>query len=460
MTYLMIQNKGVAPVESYTLLGASGNRDNTDAIGEFGTGSKQAINVLLRENLDVVVYRGKTRLLFSTRTIEFEGKMIERVTVTEGTKAPRDLGWTLDWGAKDWTTVAMALREFVSNALDAHAPHTEELDPSEGDLKVTMKDHMRAKDGFTRVYVEVNEHVEQYLRNLSSHFLHFSSTPLTKNLLAKRSEDAKLGCEGAMIYRKGVFITTLPGTSVYDYNFTSDEIEIDECRNSNEYSVRAAIARRLRSATADELAPILKAVGARQEVMESKLDAYYLMPTWDSPSEDQKTQWQHAWKIAHNDAVLTDPQSRSLEFVQKKGYRVQEVNSAAWRETLGRFGIKAEADVLTKAERAGRKVTGASRNAYKDLECLWGLLENSSGTQSKKMPGVGGFYNEGDSVEHYFVEDDTIYIDNDIEGRDRNVASLHALAQYITGCPSCGLGFRDFAFDLLLTTLFTVKKFD
>ena len=49
MSWLMIQNKGEAPVEGYTLLGATSSRGNPTegVIGMFGTGNKQAIFVIL-----------------------------------------------------------------------------------------------------------------------------------------------------------------------------------------------------------------------------------------------------------------------------------------------------------------------------------------------------------------------------------------------------------------------------
>ena len=51
--FLCVQNPGVAPVEGFTLLGVSTTRDcGVDgAIGQFGSGNKHAINVLLRAGL-------------------------------------------------------------------------------------------------------------------------------------------------------------------------------------------------------------------------------------------------------------------------------------------------------------------------------------------------------------------------------------------------------------------------
>ena len=71
MQYLLIQNHGEAPVQGYTVLGYSGTRgsDEEGTIGQFGSGTKHAINLCLRHNLPVWVYCGKTRLEFK---LEYE----------------------------------------------------------------------------------------------------------------------------------------------------------------------------------------------------------------------------------------------------------------------------------------------------------------------------------------------------------------------------------------------------
>ena len=67
--YLKIENPGVAPVEAFTLMGASFSRTSTNSatIGKFGTGNKQGIGVLLRNHLQPVIYAGSLKLEFSTR---------------------------------------------------------------------------------------------------------------------------------------------------------------------------------------------------------------------------------------------------------------------------------------------------------------------------------------------------------------------------------------------------------
>ena len=66
MNYLLISNAGVAPIEGYTLLGMSTARDSgaEGVIGQFGSGTKHAINVLLRDEIKFYIYCGLTRLTF------------------------------------------------------------------------------------------------------------------------------------------------------------------------------------------------------------------------------------------------------------------------------------------------------------------------------------------------------------------------------------------------------------
>jgi hypothetical protein len=59
---LLIQNKGEAPIEAFTLLGASLSRADDGLIGQFGSGAKLAVTALLRAGFKVTVYCGLTRM--------------------------------------------------------------------------------------------------------------------------------------------------------------------------------------------------------------------------------------------------------------------------------------------------------------------------------------------------------------------------------------------------------------
>jgi hypothetical protein len=130
--FLLIENQGEAPVEAYTLLGYGSTRNCgvEGTIGQFGSGAQHAINVCLRHNLPVWVYCGNTRLEFALEkeliqdgTVDKDGEPteteVQHVTYRKDSKQSfTRTGWVLDWGSFDWDDIGMALREFISNAID------------------------------------------------------------------------------------------------------------------------------------------------------------------------------------------------------------------------------------------------------------------------------------------------------------------------------------------------------
>ena len=67
--YLMIQNEGVADYNSLMLFGATGNRYSTNpmTIGTFGSGSKHSVGVLLRNNINLSIFAGLTKLNYYSK---------------------------------------------------------------------------------------------------------------------------------------------------------------------------------------------------------------------------------------------------------------------------------------------------------------------------------------------------------------------------------------------------------
>src|SRR5688572_26504438 len=130
--FLKIENVGVSPPEGFTVFGVSlaDTSSNSGVIGQFGSGSKHSVAVLLRSDLSPVVFAGTLKLEFGTRpqvvSDSKSTKDFKRVVVKYGgtdadgvsRSSTEDLGFVLDYGRQDWGDIALALREFVSNAID------------------------------------------------------------------------------------------------------------------------------------------------------------------------------------------------------------------------------------------------------------------------------------------------------------------------------------------------------
>ena len=466
MSFLKVQNPGVAPVEGYTLLGVSTTRDCgvEGAIGQFGSGNKLAINVLLRAGLKVVVYCGRTRLDFQTRDDEIDDglvrKPVKRVVCKMGGTATRtiDLGWVLDFGGIDWTDLGMALREFVSNAIDRTLREENgEFIPAIQDerLSVTVvgDDKVRAKDGYTRVYVEVIDPVLRYVDELPRRFLHFSSHPeqVKQSLLPKAGRNLK-GNLSAVIYRAGVFVREVedvPEASVYDYNFRTTELPIDECRNSSDYSIRAAVARLYRRATAAELVPVFTSLVNHDPVFEASLDPHYICPSWETPQPEQRQAWQQAWQAVAADAVMCGPSETVAEFVMQKGYAARTLKADNIVKVAARFGIKTDVQVLTACESSGFQKLEPTTAAVEAVDLAWGWLARASLTDNKVKPAVGCFrdvMNAG-CRKLGFCDETGVYLAEDhASGVTKMVlaTALEEVAHWVTGATDNSRDFQDF----------------
>ncbi len=474
--FLCVQNPGVSPIEGFTLLGVSTTRDcGVDgAIGQFGSGNKHAINVLLRAGLKVFVYCGKTRLDFQTRDDEIDDGLtrvaVKRVYCKLSGTSTRtiDLGWTLGFGAIDWTEIGMALREFISNGIDRTIREENgEFVPALEDERLMVRlvpdDTLRAKDGYTRVFVEANADVQRYMEELPKRFLHFSNDPsqVKKSFLPKSNRNTG-DKKTAVIYRAGVLVREVESgeESVYDYNFKPTELAIDECRNSSDYYIKAAIARLYRKASTPELVPLFQTLVSQKPTFEATLDQDYIIPSWETPKEEQKTAWQQAWKAVAADAILCGPSATIVEFVQRKGHDAKPIKSTSFVEAGRRFGIKTDDQVLTDSEKKGRDKLPATVAAQNAVDTVWSWLVRYGLTNGYDKPHVGCFRDTMNAGSRTlgFCDDTGVYIADDQASGDAVSKSclktaLEEVIHWVTKAGDYSRDLQDFAFRMIVEIL-------
>ena len=475
MQYLMVQNKGMAPTQAFSLLGFSMTEgcEVKGVIGQFGSGNKLAINLLLRLGIKVYIYCGKTRLEFFTVTEMISDgiseKEVHHVKCKFGGTSSKtiDCGFTLAWGSKDWTTTDMALREFVSNAIDRTIREKEGFKQAimDEELLVTpvMEQQQQAKDGYTRVFVEMTESVHKFYSELPRRFLHFSDNPnqVYDSVLPKAERN--LSGKTPMIYRCGVFVNEMREghrPSMFDYNFKDDEIEIDECRNSNEYSLRAACARLMAGVDSDTLAAVMRSMVRGEDTFESNLDADYILPTWNTPSEEAKTNWKEAWNKANEDgpAVLClEGNNSAARTIEKKGYTPRTVKSQSWVTMGQRMGIQHSSDILTANEERGREIIPATDAAVKAVDTVWAWIEAIGATKGMNKPDVRGFRElidaECGTMGYWDSETNAVYLREDISTAVNKYTlkvALEEVVHYITKSADNSRDLQQFAFDMIV----------
>lgn len=453
MSYLIIQNRGEAPVEAFCLLGASMSRENEGLIGQFGSGAKLAITTLLRKGLEITVYTGNTRMEFKTKDIEIkdglETKTEKQVFVQFGgtSKRKQDLGWVVGFGELDWQDTDMAIREFVANAIDQTVKRGDNIREAYTDRDLAVEfvpdTAKRAQKGYTRVFIEADSVCERYVEQLHQRFLHFAEEQ-HKRIIPKEVPSP------ARIYLEGVYVCTLDKeeNSLCDYNLRHSQVRIDESRNLNTYVVRAAIASLYQDAECKDVERVLEAVKNKMKTLETELDPIHLSSSYYMRPKSKET-WQKAWNKTVGEQVVACSTDQGVlgEMTMKKGHSICVV-PPKWMETLTNYGIKTVKDVLDKNEKEGRKTLPPTFEAIDAVKEVWGWITATGLQGDRECPKVQGFdeltHSGSETLGFYEIGDDTIYIRNDVAGPMLYETVLEELAHYCTQAADYSRDFQNF----------------
>ena len=477
--YLRIENPGVAPADAFTVLGVSmaDQSNNAGMIGQFGSGSKHSIALLLRNELQPIVFAGNLKLEFSTRpqvvTDSQASKRFERVVVKYGgtdvngvnRSSTEDLGFVLDFGQLDWNDVAMGLREFVSNAIDRSI--REKGDWSGVVVDVVGESQVRAKAGYTRVFVPLTPEVLAFYNNLGKWFLHFSEPEnLGKAILPKSNRN--LGDrKAAVIYRRGVRVREFESSdteSLFDYNL--DNLTIDESRKASDWDVKHHSGKSLSNSDSKTLAILFeRLLTSEKSYWEFGFDLYSLEPAYNETSEsiaNRKKAWQDAFEaIAGEDSVLTS--KATVNQLERKGYK-PVVAPESLISAAGLYGVKTASKVLSSDELSGREITNATPDAQAAVDYIWELIEEVGLTSGKNKPEVRSFSSilDAGTMLNGYYRDQIVYINRDLAGGDASLlagsnalsdrllkVALEEIAHYATnGATDNSRDFQDYVLEV------------
>jgi hypothetical protein len=423
--YWMVENKGQAPVECLTLLGLSTSRGVEEKIGQFGTGCKHAISVLLRAGITTIIYSGDDRIEFFGQTKKLkDGTVYTQVCYTLNGDT-FETSMTLEFGEIDWTNIHMAVREFVSNAIDAGEPNFKKVD------------EILYETGKTRVFFRETPEINQYFYNIGKYFLQFSNrSDKTKNIMKKIKDGAPI------LYRKGVLVREMQSSenSLYDYNL--NEMRIDECRNMDDYSGRSAIT----SALARDQQAIETIL--TKMVIEKKSN-FYEAQKITSSIRYGTVKLKDTWKKLFGDKVVCP---RGMELLIPPGAdvtKVVQIQSDVWASALVDDGVATIAelykDELTKD---GHEIVETAPESVEAVTKVWNYLWSMKMTNNKPMPEVKNFRQK--AVDNFTAtkiirgqyHDGVVYIN--IDNKDALEVAFEELVHYISGAMDCTRAYQNF----------------
>lgn len=466
MRYLKIENVGVCPPEGFTLLGASTKRDcGEDVIGTKGSGNKHAIMTLMRHDINPIIYAGLLCLEFGTTDVDMGGKTFRRVFIKvtgEGKNYKEDQSWCLEYSEDAWTNIPMALREFISNAIDSSYMEGKNLDGCS--VEVVEENQVRAKKGCTRVFVPYTDDVEEFHGRLRQWFMHFGETSnLEQRILLKAGRNFGRQ-QTAVVYRRGVRVREYRASeedSIFDYNL---DIPIDESRNLDDQNAKHEVGKVLRNAPANRLARIFRALEQGEKCWELTLDNYTLSQWGESDETRAKIagEWKSAFQIACGERAVLVSCIELADKVAAKGYKpvVCKLENSGWFSVAANLGVPTDLSIVTKDERKGRVYSPATPVMTQVLDRIWDVIVKQGMTGDKPKPGCRAFYEpmkgESQTRGEYLHETQEVVIMTDgteSQGVLLYKVMVEELAHHCTSATDRSRDLQDWAFRLLAVLL-------
>lgn len=202
MKYLKIKNQGLINEKALYLLGASTKRGDNSKIGMFGSGNKYAMAYLLRNDYELIIYKGIEKINIEVIKEDLDGFEYDTIIING-----RNTGITTEFG-KDWE-LWQAIREIYCNAIDAGGDSMEYVNSIE------------PSDNETHFYIRTRPEVNNFFGKFDNYFA-TNKEVLFEN---KYGKIYKKHSDNACIYRKGIKCANINKNSIYDYDFPTIDIE-------------------------------------------------------------------------------------------------------------------------------------------------------------------------------------------------------------------------------------------
>ena len=401
--------------------------------------------------------------LYARMVVKHGGKDEDGRSVTYN----EDLSQTDQYGILDWADLGMALREFVSNAIDATVTYNSlnnvpTVYPWDGvKVEIVDENQVRAKNGSTRVFVPAdNDEVIKFFANIGKWFLHFSepeliyrvNTPVNP-ILPKRNRNLS-GGHTAVIYRRGVRVREIASwyhESLFDYNLNN--LRVDESRNVDDYACQGAAGQALGAADVGSLTKLLSSFMGETVYWEHGFSNYDMKPQYGEKEEDIKARenkWETALQNLGANAVLVSKDGPTDTLI-RKGFKPVKVpdNFVKTGEVLK---VNTATKVLTEDDRIGRQVVIANQAAIDAVDWCWNLIVKAGMDKAKDKPPVFCFRTlmDGGVVVEGFYRDGNVYLNENIcsgTGATLRQVALEELCHYITGSTDMSRDFQQWALE-------------
>lgn len=455
--FIKIENKAlvIPSVEIIRMLGASSSRGDVRKIGQFGSGFPYSLALLARHGLldSLKLCLGNSVYTFEIKSHNVKDSSGNRFVKDEIVMKKQGGGSTnlnicTEFGEIDWKDVTMAVREFISNALDG----ADSYDSTYDSVRIEAVDEVgcRAKDGLIRVYIKMTEEIEEYYLNKEKQFLCLRPS-YDKNARVVKNRDGG----PARIYRRGVLVGEFGETSLFHYNL--EDVQLNECRIVYEDIARTAAMETLR-----DYGDLSQAKAFLSEIVMTenpptdedggiKINWEFGfscsdMTNYDIRYENRET-WKNAVSFVFDDIAVCDS-DLVKEMVKKRGHRAVRYNYTK-AQMLRTLGARQASDFLNDDDLNGRQVFPPNGNVLSVLDDVWRKLEAWELTADKAKPDIKTYaqITESQGASRGYWKDSCIYINRahmDDRGLEIYHIMIHECAHYVTKANDYSPDFQEF----------------
>lgn len=434
--WLRFCNQGLTDYQALTLLGCSTSRDDDRTIGSFGSGAKNSVCLLLRNDIKPVICIGNLKVEYTTKTVMVNNKPNDQIVAHLSGRMPdgstvrrtEDQNMTTDFGIKDWSDLNMACREFCANMLDGAITHT----GTHKTAIVDIADSPRCKAGHTQVFIPLTPEIKGFLKTLGERFLHFSDKYTLDMEILKKDKPGP-----CIVYHKGVKVKEVGTNSVFDYNVS--ELKLDECRNCNSWDIHNSICKTLaKPVNKSYLKTVLRRTAEDSNLLESQISQYI----WEYHKEELAT----AFEEEFPGMVISSIQT--IDHISKKGFEPIRLAAAfdAVLRTIDR--LKTDSKILSKAETEGFVVSAPTDVVIKARDMVWDTLTYLDLTCGKEKPEVFCIFKpmSGETKLQGLCDGSKVFVDRDLGGIQLVQTMVEEVSHYCSGETDGSRGFQDYAF--------------
>jgi len=352
----------------------------------------------------------------------------------------------LAFGQHDWgDDIRLALREFISNALDS-------VDGDADQIRLEIVDSPRAKAGTTRVYVRWSEGIqgrETLEKVKTTMFLHFRpGYDVDYEGPIRKVEPGTT----ARFYRRGVLIRSSQkaAESLWDYNFVG--LQLDEARNSDEYTMRYRVGDLLKK-DPRKFARTAKAVSQDDKLWEADLDAYSLT---DYGREVAKG-CMDALLQEFGDVVFVQNEVEA-QILRNEGLLPVGLPDG-WANAVKSMNGPTFLNSLKEDQREQRKILDPKQETLRVVE-KWSRKIGAAGLAKEEHPPVFEFREPPDKLEKlwgFCRFGEGIYINTEAAGDLLELTVIEELAHWHSGKADYDRGFQNWIIRLLLREDYDAK---